>query len=309
MAKRASGPGGAQDGYWAKRVRSAAFRRELTAVVAREIAALSTERVRDVIDPERVRKMIHESDRRFLDGDVVVDLVIEGNRSAANTLKKRGQSVLGLLDAQLVAGIEALLAEDISISRHAEEFVATLMRQEFVRRLFTDIIFTSIVSFYDKVNPLFGGVAMRALEDQIKAFIRLFMPMLEQQATAFAVSKENQRILIAFGRAMVRQLLDEPLPHYAGMISSGQRRKARALIRKAVENASLASLVRDITLAVWDDLYASIRNKRIRDLVQLEQHADWLAEQTAAVIIPTLSRPHIARFMASEIEGAAAERK
>jgi hypothetical protein len=90
-----------------------------------------------------------------------------------------------------------LLAER---SSHTEEFVGDIMRQEFVRRLFTDSIFTSIVSFNQRINPFFGGLTMRVLEDQITGFIRLFMPMLIEQATAFAVSKDNQRIALDFAR-------------------------------------------------------------------------------------------------------------
>jgi hypothetical protein len=172
--------------------------------------------------------------------------------------------------------------------------------------LFTDIIFTSIVSFYQKVNPLFGALTMRVLEDQIKGFIRLFMPMLQQQATAFAVSKENQRILLDFARAIVRQLLNEPLRHYAGMVSSGQRTKAEVFIRKAVGNAKLDSQIRKVALAAWDDLYAAIQNKTVGDLLRLEEHAGWLAARCVEVILPALSRPHILRFVAAEIALATA---
>jgi len=36
--------------------------------------------------------------------------------------------------------------ENVRLSPHAEEFVARLMRRQFVRRLSTDLIFTSIVA-------------------------------------------------------------------------------------------------------------------------------------------------------------------
>ena len=53
--------------YWQRRVRSRAFKGELTAVVRRELTALAGERVRDVVDPDLVRSIIAEWDTRMID--------------------------------------------------------------------------------------------------------------------------------------------------------------------------------------------------------------------------------------------------
>jgi hypothetical protein len=291
---------GSRDGYWEKRIRSTAFKRELTAVVEQEIAWVSGQRIKDVVDADLVRSVIQGWDAKMIDRAFLADLLVQGNRTVARTLRRRGKSLLGLLDTELAAGIDALLEEDMPLSRYAEDFAEKIMRQEFVRRLFTDIIFTSIVSFYEKVNPFFGAIAMRALEDQIKGFIRLFMPMIQSQATAFAINKGNQRILLDFTRSIIRQLLDEPLEHYAAMVSSGQRKKAATLVRQAVDDAKLGALMRTVALALWDDLYARVGDKQVGDLLRLEEHAGWLAARSVEVILPVLLRPHMIRFIAAE---------
>ncbi len=278
-------------------------------MVEQEIAWVSGQRVKDVVDADLVRSVIQDWDATMIDREFLADLFLEGNRTVARTLRRRGKSLFGLLDTELVTGIEALLDEDMLLSRHAEDFAEKIMRQEFVRGLFTDIIFTSIVSFYEKVNPFFGAIAMRALEDQIKGFIRLFMPMIQRQATAFAINKANQRILVDFTRSIIRLLLDEPLEHYAAMISSGQRKKAATVVRQAVDDAKLGALVRTVALALWDDFYARVGDKRVGDLLRLEEHTGWLAARSVEVILPVLSRPHLIRFMAVESARAAAESK
>lgn len=301
MGKRVPHPSEGNASYWEKRIRSPAFRHELMALLHREITALADARVKDVLDADLVRRTIREWDAGLTRPDVIADFVIQANRHVAGRLKRRRQSVLGLLDEPLVARLDALLEEDMELSAHAEQFIAKLMRQEFVHRLFTDIIFTSIVSFYEKVNPFFGALAMRALEEQIKSFIRLFMPMVEAQATEFAVNRNNQRFLLDFTRAIVWQLLNEPLPWYGAMISSGQRKKAAALIRAAIGNAKLDTLARDTALAVWDDLYKTMQKKKVGDLLRIAERADWLAERCVEVILPALARPGIVQFIAREI--------
>lgn len=279
--------------------------RALTDLAVVELRALARERIRDVVDAELVRTLIHELDTRVIDRAIVADLVVAGNRRMGQRLAGRTQSLLDLLDRRLVADIAAILEAGTALSPRAQEFVSSLMRKEFVSGLLADVIYTAFVSFQQRVNPLFGAFATRALENQIKGFIRLVMPMLQAQAIAFAVDRRNQRIAVDFAAAVARQLLDVPLARYAAMAASGDGKTAEALIRKAVKNTKLGALTRQAALAIWDDLYGAIRNRRLGDLLRLEEHADWLAARCVEVIRPALSRPHVLRFIAAEVALAA----
>jgi hypothetical protein len=287
--------------YWKHRLRSKAFKANLTALLERELKSLAQNRVCDVVDPALVRTLIREWDGRLLNPQAVADLLIAGQRGAARRAQAHGQSILARLDPQLVRDLDALLKEDFALSADAEAFVASLMQQEFIRRLFMEIIFTAIVAFNRRVNPLFGAFTTRVLEDQIKGFIRLFMPMLQQQATAFVISTGNQRFLLDLMRSIVRELLDVPLPRYVVAISPAERKKLAALIRKTMSNARLESLVREAALAAWDDLYASIERKKIGDLLQLDEHAARLARSGVELILPALTRRGVLEFIAAEV--------
>ena len=310
MLTNTPGEAGHDERYWARRIRSPAFRRDLGGLITRELEALSRERVGDVIDRDVVRRIIQEWDSKIINEQLVADLVIAASGRVATQLKKRRASLRATIDPQLAADIEALLQQRLRLSRRAEDLAAAIMRQEFVRRLFGDIIFTSIVAFHEKVNPVFGGIAVRLLQEQIKGFIDLFMPMLQKQAVAFAITKENQRILLDFVRAIIRHLLDAPLADYAEMVSSWQKRRVSALIRKAVADAArsakLEQLVREMALAAWDGVYQDVCDKRVGDVLRLEAHAGWLAQRCLDVIMPVLSRPAMVQFVAAEFALAAA---
>jgi len=296
--------------YWAQRIRSPAFRRDLEGLITRELEALSRQRVGDVIDSDLVRRTIQEWDSKIINEQLVADLMIAASGHVATQLKKRRTSVRATIDPQLATDLEALVHQRIRLSRRAEDLVAAIMRQEFVRRLFSDIIFTSIVAFHKKVNPVFGGFTVRLLQEQIKGFIDLFMPMLQKQAVAFAITKENQRILLDFVRAIIRHLLDAPLADYGEMVSSWQKRRVSALMRKAVvdaaRSAKLEQLIREMALAVWDGVYRDVRDKRVGDVLRLEEHVGWLAQRCLDAIIPVLSRPAVVQFVAAEVAAAAA---
>ena len=310
MLRNRPGEAERDERYWARRIRSPAFRRDLEGLITRELEALSQERVGDVIDRDVVRRIIQEWDSKIINEQLVADLMIAASGRVATRLKKRRASVRATIDPQLAADLEALLQQRIRLSRRAEDLIAAIMRQEFVRRLFSDIIFTSIVAFHEKANPLFGGIAVRLMQEQIKGFIDLFMPMLQKQAIAFAVTKENQRVLLGFVRAIIRHLLDAPLADYAEMVSSWQKRRVSALIRKAVadtaRSAKLEQLIREMTLTVWDGVYRDVRDKRVGDVLRLEGHVGWLAQRCLDAIMPVLSRPAVVQFVAAEFALAAA---
>ena len=254
MLRNRRGDAEGDERYWARRIRSPAFRRDLEGVIGRDLDALSHERIEDVIDRDVVERVIQEWDSKIVNEQLVADLVIAASGRVATQLKKRRASLRATIDPQLAADLEALLQQRAGLSRRAEDLIAAIMRQEFVRRLFGDIIFTSIVAFHEKANPLFGGIAVRLMQEQIKGFIDLFMPMLQKQAIAFAITKENQRVLLSFVRAIIRHLLDAPLADYAEMASSWQKKKVSALIRTAFADAArsekLEQLVREMALAV-----------------------------------------------------------
>jgi len=305
MPRKPAKPGRSQESYWEKRLPSKAFKQALTQTLTRELQLLSKARVAEVLDAELIRGAIREWDTRLIDRERVADLVIQTNRRLTARFTRRQESLLDVLDRELVADIETLLAGLSESSAQTEAFVGDIVRQEFVRRLFTDIIFTSIVSFNQKINPFFGGLTMRVLEDQIKGFIRMFMPMLIEQATAFAVSRDNQRIAFDFVRQIIRQLLDQPLRSFVVTDSPAQRKKIESVIRKAVTNARLQAAIRKATLAVWDDVYGWIREQRVGDLIRLDEQADWLAEQCVKMILPVLERPAVLQLIATETAAAA----
>jgi hypothetical protein len=291
---------------WRRRLQSPALRRGLTRAVQREIEALADERVGDAVDAELVRTTIRGWNPDILDSDALAGVVLAVNRRTVGRLRRRRGSLRSVVDPQVIADLQALLAAGGEPTPQAEQVLSTLMQQPFMRALFTDVVFTAIVSFYQRVNPLFGALTMRALEDQIKGFIRYFMPTLLQQATTFATSHANRRILADATRAFVERVLDQPLATYAREVPAAQRRHLHAVIRQAVTAPRLNAALRAAALAAFDDVYETIRERKVRQLIRLDVHAAWLAERTVAVLIPLLSRPHILRFLATEMTLAAA---
>ena len=296
---------GATNDYWTKRIRSTAFKRSLTGALQTEIRALADARVQDVLDPTLIRGIIAEWDARIVSPATIAELVIQGNRRATTRLRRRVESLSDLIEERRLDDIDALLRQFAALPPNAEDLISGIMEQEFMRRLFTDLIFTAIVNFNQKLNPFFGAAAMRALEEQIKGFIRLFMPMLQQQAIAFATSRTNQRLVLDLTRAVIRRLLDEPLRHYLLKTTAAQRRHGDAFIRRAATDEKLVALIRSAAVAMWDDLYGAIKQKRLGEVLQLAENSRWLAERCVEFVLPVLARPAVRDWLASEASVAA----
>lgn len=302
-ARRAKPTSGAH-AYWQRRVASPAFRRRLAAVIADELRAMAAQRIGQVIDPDAVRELIAAWDERLADRDALTAAAIDAGRRTARRFTGRRDSFADLLDPDLVAEIEATIDAGLEIGDRGREFLTALMEREFIRGLFTDLIFTALVSFQRKANPLFGALAVRALEDQIKSFIGLFMPMLQAQAIAFAVDRANQRAVLDFARAVARQLLATPIGRYAGAATSSSGEALATLLRHAAASDRVAALGRRAALIAWDDFFAQVKQRRVGDLVHVAAHADWLAERAADALLPLLARPGVLRFIAAEVDAA-----
>jgi hypothetical protein len=291
-------------GYWTRRVRSPAFRRQLAAMLAEELYWVAARKVRDVVDTRRVRQLIEIAAESDL-GDRVDELILEAGLASLESLRAKKRSLREVLGADDAAAVEALIAERRVLGRDAERRIGNLMRQKLVRDLLTDIIHASIVSFYKRINPIFGGLAIRAVEGQIKSFIGLFMPMVLDRATGFLVDQRNQEMFADFARSIVRGLLDEPLPRLVSLISTGNPRATRALLRDLQRNPRLRALGRELALTAWDAGYARVRNEKVGAVLPLEENADRLAAEAVELLLPVLVRPHVVTFLESELTLAA----
>lgn len=304
MATRTPARGAKPTQYWQRRLAAPAFRRALTAAIAAELRALARQRVGQVIDPRQVRELIEQWDARMVQRAVLAEAAVAAGRRGAHRLAGRRESLLDLLDAELIEELETAIDAGLELGARGREFITALMEREFVRGLFTDVIFTALVSFQRKANPLFGALAVRALEDQIKGFIGLFMPMLQAQAIAFAVDRANQRAVLDFARAVARQLLALPIGQVAALAAREGGESLDGFARRAAADPRLADLARRAALAVWDDLFAVLKRRRVGELLRLEEHADWLAGRAVALLLPLLARPALVALIGAE--GAAA---
>jgi len=306
MAKRPEPARPQKQNYWTKRVRSPQFKRSLRKVIAAGLRDLAKRRVHDVVDVAAVRRSIQNWDFAGIDRDVVADFLVAAERHFTERLKRDRRSLLTILGPELAPDVEALLTEDGHLPPFVDDFVAGMIEQEFVRKLLTDLIFTAIAAFNRKVNPIFGAVTTHMLEDQIKGFIRLFMPTLQRQAVAFATSSTNQRLVLEFSRAFVRQLLEEPVSHYAELQSPAQRRRAEALLRKGLGLEEADAALRRAAANAWDDLYGSLKQRTIGDIMDVTSRADDATDLVVAGLRLLFERDEVARFLVDELQLAAA---
>lgn len=302
--KRAPAPPRQPHDYWRKRIRSAQFRRGLRRAVGAELRDLAPRRVADLVDATAVRRALRQLELGRIDREVLGDFLIAMERHFTLRLRRDRRSLFAVLGPELAPDVEALLAADGHLPPFADDLVAGMLDQELVNKLLTDLVFTAIGAFNRRVNPIFGAVTTHMLEDQIKGFIRLFMPTLQRQAVAFATSRTNQRLLVEFSRAFVRQLFEQPVAAYADLPSPTQRRRAEALLRKALRTKKADAALRQAALDAWDNLYRNVAQRTVAELIDVTRYAEALTDLAVTSLQRLLDRDELASFLAAELHRA-----
>lgn len=287
---------------WQKRLRSREFQKKFKKFLLDLLHELSEKKVAQLVDYKSIRKIVEEADGDLIDPDITTEWITLTLETVEKTLCLKNQSLANLVDPKLITSLENILSEGIVFSKHSEVFLARIMEQEFIRHLFIDLIHLSIVAFYKKVNPIFGGLTMQILEKQIKGFIGIFIPYVQKKATEFIIASHNQGIFLDFARSVLNMLLHEPFSHYVGMLSPSQKKKLAGLIREGVKDATLREATKHLTLTVVDSLYKAFEDKKIGDMISLKKQGGWLADKAANLLIPTLSLPVFCDFLAKEVE-------
>jgi hypothetical protein len=287
-------------GYWTRRVRSRAFQRVLAAMLAGELRALARKKVGEVVDAKRVRQRIEHKEGRTIDQRIFGELIREVGGTVARELRKTQRSARQLMDDDVSDIVDALI-EEAPILAHAEELITKVMQQELVRDVLTDVIHASIVSFNERINPIFGGMAMMMLERQIKSFIGLFLPMVLERATAFVVDRRNQELFADFTRSIIRGLLEEPLPRLFSLASTRETKKSRDLVGALMRSPKFRAIDRQMKLAVWNAVFARLRNEKVGNVLLLEENADRMAADAVDLLLPFLVRPTVVEFLEREL--------
>jgi len=286
--------------HQAKAQPAAAFKRKLAQVVSAELAALARRPVKDVVDTASVRRLIREW-RIDTDYDLVADLVVASRRGLQRRLRRQRRSLLNLLGPDLADDAVAIIREELNPPPNIEAFVADLMGQHLVRTLLTNLIFTAIATFYQRVNPLFGALTTNMLEGQIKRFIGTFMPTIQRQAIAFVCSRANRRLMVDFMRAITELLIAQPLFHYADLLSASDSPRAESLLRTALRTGKVEAAVRWGISAAWDDLYARVRDEPLAAVIGTDEGRRRLTRYIVDLLDVALSRPDVARTIEREI--------
>jgi hypothetical protein len=224
-------------------------------------------------------------------------------------LRAERRSLVEVLGGEAAADLENMLNAALAVPADLEPLARRLVGQELVRRLLTDLIFTAIDGFYRRVNPLFGAMTTRMLEDQIKGFIGLFMPTLQRQAVAFLGQRANQRLAQDLLRTAGREIVRQPLSRLAELLPAAQRRETDAALRRALRSRQFDTNLRRLALAAWDDLSGGLADKRIDEIVPLDRLAPWLTETLLAGLDAAFAHSRIAAFLADEIALALGPRR
>jgi hypothetical protein len=289
--------------HWNQRVHSKAFKVALKKFYLDDMTELSKMRLGDVVDDKIVRRMIREFEFDIFDQKEMTQLVLSQYYATTNFLKKKNFPVSQLLDAKTIRSIEKVVDENVIHPKQFEKILKKIMEQEFIGKFFTDMVHLSIVSFYKKVNPIFGGITVSLLEKQIKGFIGLFIPLVQERATAFVVSPENQALLIQFCRNIFLMMLDEPMGRFVTTPSVKKKKQIETLLREGQVTQEAVLITRQGLLIVFDECYKTLSKKRLKDLFNLNpKNLNWLASNIVEIALPQLQRAHVQEFFVKEIE-------
>jgi len=278
------------------RLSSRSFRNRLSAALRDEIESLAARPIRDLLDESVVRRSLAACHPAMFDARILAGVAVHVSERVEKRLDREERALDEILGPVVVERVDALLDEDLPEPGALGDILAEVIRQDFARRLFAELIHSAIVSFNKRVNPLFGGLASAVLEDQIRAFIELGMPMLQEQAVAFVRSQANQEFAVELAKALLRGVLAEPLGDLIPQASAGQRRRLASLIVDVVESERFQAGAADAALRIWDDVYARLRDRKLGEVVDTADLARVLAEPLAEVVVRALACSQVAEM-------------
>jgi len=300
--KTASGRGAARKANdRPQRARSPRLRRELEAFLRDELRHAATQPISTLLPPARARRLVRDFAPEALSDKALAEIALRVRRDLEKQLRANRRTPAEMLGADFAERVAQVFDEELVDAEAGEEIIAHVLRQEFVRKLLTEVVHTSIVSFYKRVNPLFGGLATAMLDDQIRGFINMFMPMIQEQAVRFATGKRSQAFARDLARSLARHTLTTPLAAQFPELDKRQRQRIERIVRDAATSTALRRQTHAVAVIVWDAVYASIRDRKLGDVVDLQRLTAPLIDGGAELLAVILARPTLVALLRREL--------
>ncbi len=282
---------------FSKRVRSGPFKRSLVALIGSEIREMGREPIQSIVDEKLVRSALSSWDPAALRPEIVAELTVFVMGESEARLRKQRKSIDQLIDRDVLDEVDRLISSDLASPAAAAEIVTQMLRQEFIGKLFAEIIHSAIISFNKRVNPLFGGIASAVLEDQIRGFIALGMPMLQEQAVSFVLSQGNQKVAADLVRGVARAIRAEPVANLVLRTSGEQRRNLEAALARILASEFVQKATSETLVGLFDALYPRLRKLRLDEVFDTELLVGAFAEPIAGLSVNALARPRAAALL------------
>ena len=238
---------------------------------------ISLDELKEIIDDFSSAKLVPKKNlQRLIGFSLEMGSKIE-SKNNKNSLKK------ALSPASLKA-LEDILDEPILLTDSSKEFIDKIVHSAFIKNLFSETIHVSIVSFYKKVNPLFGGLATSVLEKQIRGAIDFIIDKVLDVATLFIVSEKNMDRFSDFLKAVVLLSLEEPLNHYYKQLTPGHTKKIVHFLLELQMSSQFETWIKERVITAVELVYDEFGDEKIGTIIPYSEPVRKIVDKIADVL-------------------------
>lgn len=128
------------------------------------------------------------------------------NEIIIGQITKSGYAGKDVLNTFSQESLRSVVLQPIEIPK---ETLEEIIDQPAIRELLNTIIYSSIINFWKKINPLLGAVAATAAEKQIRDFIKPFLPTAIEMIVEFLTEEKNHDMMIELNGSVFDILLEQ----------------------------------------------------------------------------------------------------
>ncbi|MBX7148968.1 hypothetical protein K1X76_07765 [bacterium] len=192
-------------------------------------------------------------------------------RSYFNKNKKiTARSFLG---KEAVKTILNAIEHNVVLDKKSERWVKSIIHSDYIKNLFGETIHVAIVSFYKKVNPLFGGLATSMLEKQIRGAIDFVINMVLDVAVGFVLNPKNQKMFAQFVEGLANEILDVPMHSILESLSDDNLRHIIELSLSLSNDTVLQNNTQKLIKHLLPKLAKALKAKKGADFIELNNES------------------------------------
>lgn len=277
------------------------FQSRLRKYIEDEISNTLNTPIEKIISKKSLESILNEISIKLLNTKNLSSLSLKFVESLDKKFKSKKIILQDLIHPDVLRTFDSIQAEIVD-HLISEEMLGHLLKSKLSYDVLVQIIHQTIVTFYKKINPLFGGLATQTLDKQIRAFIGIFIPQVQDRIKEFLMGYLDTEIIQNMLNQALEFTLNQNISSSFSKLTINKKEEIIQKVFKLLDNKEVQDQWQNLFNGLCMMCYENFKKEKLGSILHERKVISIFSKEITPLIMDRLKTKNTVEFLAQEAE-------